>query len=165
MVQQENALKVTTPSDTDLVMARTFIAPRELVFEALTKPEHIVRWFGSREHMLAVCEVDLRVGGTARFVWRFDDGSNMGITWVYKEITPPEQIAFSEAFDDPFREEMGGTTANVFTLDERDGKTTLSYTTTYRSREDRDRARATGMEEGAGETFDRLAELLDVLQR
>jgi uncharacterized protein YndB with AHSA1/START domain len=165
MVQQENALKVTLPSDTEFVMTRTFNAPRELVFDALTKPEHIVRWFGRSQDMFAVCEVDLRVGGTARFVWRFDDGSQMGITWVFKEITPPEQISFSETFDDPYREEMGGTTANVFALEEQDGKTTLTGTTTYKTREERDRARATGMEGGAAEVFDRLEELLEALQR
>jgi uncharacterized protein YndB with AHSA1/START domain len=146
-------------------MTRTFDAPRHLVFEALTKPEHLVRWFGSRQNKLAVCEVDLRPGGKARFVWRFDDGSEMGITHAYREIAPPERIVFTETFDPPYTEEMGGETLNTFSLDERDGKTTFSGATRYKSREDRDRARATGMEEGAAESFELLEELLETLQR
>ncbi len=165
MVEQTSTLKITTPSDITVVMSRSFNAPRQLVFEALTKPEHIVRWFGRKVDDMVVCEVDLQIGGTARFVWRFDDGSEMGITWVFKEIVEPERISFSETFDEPYREEMGGTTANVFALDEQDGVTTFAGTTTYKSREDRDRALATGMGDGASEVFERLAELLDVLQR
>jgi uncharacterized protein YndB with AHSA1/START domain len=165
MVEQKNRLSVTTPTDREFVMTRSFDAPRRLVFDALTKPEHIVRWFGSRQNTLAVCEVDLRVGGSARYVWRFDDGSEMGITDVYREIVPPERIVFVETFDDPYREEMGGETINTLKLEERDGRTTLTATTLYKSREDRDRALATGMEEGAAESFDLLDELLATLNR
>ena len=165
MVEQKNRLSVTTPSELEIVMTRTFDAPRDLIFEALTKPEHLVRWFGSRQDKLAVCEVDLRPGGKARFVWRFGDGSEMGITDTYREIVPPERIVFAETFDDPYREEMGGETINTFKLEERDGKTTLTATTLYKSREDRDRALATGMEEGAAETFDLLDELLATMKR
>ena len=165
MAQTGSTLQVTTPTDHEIVMTRTFDAPRELVFEALTRPQHLVRWFGSRQDKLAVCEVDLRPGGTARFVWRFEDGSEMGITDTYREISPPERIVFTETFDPPFTEEMGGETLNTFRLDERDGRTTFTGTTQYKSREDRDRALATGMEEGAAESFDLLAELLEEVQR
>jgi uncharacterized protein YndB with AHSA1/START domain len=165
MVEQKNRLSVATPTDREFVMTRSFDAPRRLVFGALTKPEHIVRWFGSRQVTLAVCEVDLRVGGSARYVWRFGDDSEMGITDVYREIVPPERIVFAETFDDPYKEEMGGETINTFKLEERDGRTTLTATTLYKSREDRDRALATGMEEGAAESFDLLEELLATLNR
>jgi uncharacterized protein YndB with AHSA1/START domain len=164
MVEQKR-LTVTTPSDREIVMTREFDAPRELVFEALTKPEHLVRWFGRRQDRLAVCEVDLRAGGSARYVWRFEDGSEMGITDVYREITPPERIVFAETFDEPYTGEMGGETLNTLTLEEGEGKTTLTGTTLYKSREDRDRALQTGMEVGAAETFDRLDELLETLKQ
>jgi uncharacterized protein YndB with AHSA1/START domain len=165
MVQQDNALKITSPSDRELAMSRVFKAPRELVWEALTTPEHIERWFGRRQDTLATCEVDLRVGGTARYVWRLGDGGEMGITWVFQEILPPERGIFTETFDEPYKEEMGGETLNTVTLDEHDGQTAVTFTTFYKSREDRDRVLQSGMEEGAAETFDRLAELLETLQR
>ena len=165
MVEQKSALKITSPSDRELAMSRVFNAPRALVWETLTKPEHIVRWFGRRQDTLVTCEVDLRPGGTARYVWRFTDGSEMGITWTFREIVPPERAVFTEAFDEPYKEEMGVETLNTVTLDERDGMTAVTFTTLYKSREDRDRALATGMEAGAAETFDRLAELLETLKR
>jgi uncharacterized protein YndB with AHSA1/START domain len=107
MVQPRSGVTVKTPSDREFVMTRVFDAPRELVFEALTKPEHLVRWFARRQDTLAVCEVDLRVGGSARFVWRFPDGSEMGITDVYREVIPPEKLVFTETFDPPYTDEMG----------------------------------------------------------
>jgi uncharacterized protein YndB with AHSA1/START domain len=165
MVEQKSALEIATPSERELAMSRVFDAPRALVWEALTKPEHIVRWFGRRQDTLAVCEVDLRVGGAARYVWRFGDGSEMAITWVFREVAPPERAAFTETFDEPYKEEMGGDTLVTVTLDERDRKTALTFTTLYKSREDRDRVLQSGMEEGAVETFDRLAELLEALQK
>jgi uncharacterized protein YndB with AHSA1/START domain len=88
----------------------------------------------------------------------------MGITDVYREIVPPERIVFAETFDEPYREVMGGETINTFRLEERDGKTALTATTLYKSREDRDRAVATGMETGAAESFDLLDELLQTLK-
>ena len=163
MVEQQKALSVTFPSDLELTMTRAFDAPRELVFAAFTNPRHLVRWFGRRQDTLAVCEVDLRVGGAARFVWRFEDGSEMGITNVYREIAPPERIVYTETFDAPYDEVMGGETLNTFVLTEADGKSTMAITTAYKSREDRDDALATGMADGANESFDLLAELLEEL--
>src|SRR2546426_12637721 len=87
-------LKVTAQSEREIVMTRDFNAPRRLVFDALTKPELLKRWlgvFGGWE--LAVCEVDLKVGGTYRYVWRrSSDGSEMGVRGVYREIVPPERL-------------------------------------------------------------------------
>ena len=165
MVQQENALKVTTPSDLEIVMTREFDAPRELVFEVFTRPEHLVRWFGRREDKLAVCEVDLRVGGTQRFVWRLSDGSEMGISGVFREIVPPERLVYTETFDAPYKEEMGVETLSTLTLAERGGRTTARWTTLYKSRQDRDRVLQSGMETGVAEGFDRLAELLETMKR
>ena len=92
-------LKLTTPTDREIVMTRVFDAPRALVFEALTTPALLKRWFlGPPGWTLAVCEIDLRVGGAYRYVWRGQKGE-MGLGGIYKEITPPERIVATEAFD------------------------------------------------------------------
>ena len=93
-------LKVTTPTDREIAMTRVFDAPRNLVFEAYTKPELVKRWLGVHAGWsLAVCEIDLRVGGAYRYVWRGPDGTEMGMGGVYREIVPPERIVATETFD------------------------------------------------------------------
>ena len=89
-------LQVTTPSERELVMTRVFDAPRNLVFDALTKPELIRRWYGPRGWSLAVCEIDLRVDGAWRFVSRRPDGKEIGQRGVYREIVRPERIVNTE---------------------------------------------------------------------
>src|SRR5205814_9751268 len=93
-------LKVTTPTDREIVLTRVFDAPRNLVFDAFSKPELLKRWFGPRGWSLVVCEVDLRVGGGFRFVLRGPDGRDMGMRGVYREIVPPERSVHMESFDD-----------------------------------------------------------------
>src|SRR5215831_19119538 len=98
-----NTLKVTTPSDREIMMTRVFDAPRNLVFEALTKPEFLKRWFtGPPGWTLAVCEVALKVGDAYRYVWRGPDGMEMGMGGVLLEISPPERMVASEKFDQPW---------------------------------------------------------------
>jgi uncharacterized protein YndB with AHSA1/START domain len=163
VTQQTNTITFTTPSDRELVTQRTFDAPRQLVFDAWTKPEHLVRWFGGEQGVLAVCEVDLRPGGKTHFVWQLREGGEMGISGEFREIDPPSRIVYTEIFDEPYREQMGGECVNTLILEERDGKTLVTITTVYNSREARDGAIATGMEEGMIETFGRLDELLKTL--
>ncbi len=158
-----NKLKVTTPSDLEIVMTREFDAPRELVFEAHSKPEHLVRWFGLRGESMPVCEVDLRVGGSWRYVLSAPGGIEMGINGVYQEIVPPERIVTTENFEGEFFEAMGAGTVNTMVLEERDGKTTMTVTVRYKTREARDAVLQSPMEQGAGEAFDRLEELLATL--
>jgi uncharacterized protein YndB with AHSA1/START domain len=143
-------------------MTRVFDAPREAVFDAWTKPEHLTRWFGSRTNKMIVCEVDLRVGGAWRFVWRLTEDQEMGIHGEYREIVRPERLVNTEIFEGEYAESMGGEEGglNTLTLEERDGKTTMTLTSLYASKEVRDGVLATGMEEGAAESFDLLAELL-----
>ena len=94
-------LQITTPSDREVAMTRTFDAPRRLVFDAFTKPELIKRWLGVRAGWtMPVCEVDLRVGGTYRYVWRGPKGNDMGMGGVFREIVAPERIVATEKFDD-----------------------------------------------------------------
>jgi len=151
------SLKVTTPSDREVVLTRIFNAPRHLVFEAFTKPELLKRWFGPHGWSLPVCEVDFRVGGGFRFIMRGPDGTEMGMRGTYKEIAPPNQSVHMESFDDFPGSESQVTT--VFT--EKDGKTTMIATVLYPSKEVRDAVIQSGMEHGAAETYDRLAEMLE----
>ena len=155
-----NKLEVTTPSDVEIVMTRQFDAPRQLVFEAHTKPEHMVRWFGLRGESMPVCEIDLRVGGKWRYVLSAPGGIQMGMNGEFQEIVPPERIVTTENFEGEFFEMMGSGTVNTMVLEEHDGKTTMTITVLYRSREARDAVLQTPMEQGAGEAFDRLEELL-----
>src|SRR5260370_8969355 len=99
-MKNTGTLKVTTPTDREIVLTRVFDAPRTLVFDAFSKPELLKRWFGPRGWSLVVCEVDLRVGGTFRFVLRGPDGRDMGMRGVYREIVPPERSVHVESFDD-----------------------------------------------------------------
>ena len=154
---KSNAMTVTTPSDLEIVMTRVFDAPRQKVFDAWTKPELLRQWFGRRGDVLKVCEVDLRVGGGYRFVWQLREGGEMGMGGVYREIDAPGRLVSTESFDD--YAEMGDA-VNTMVLDERDGKTTMSITARYNSKEARDAVIESGMEGGANESFDRLAELL-----
>src|SRR5262249_36470363 len=138
------SLKVTTPTDREIAMTRVFDAPRRLVFDALTKPELLRRWFdGPPGWSLVVCDVDLRVGGSYRFVWRGPDGSEMGMRGVYREIAPPERYVGTETFDQPwYPGEAVGTTVLV----EEGGRTTLTLTVQYESKEIRDAVLQSPME-------------------
>jgi uncharacterized protein YndB with AHSA1/START domain len=154
-MKNTGTLKVTTPTDREIVMTRVFDAPRSMVWEAFSKPELLKRWFGPRGWSLAVCEVDLRVGGGFRFVMRGPDGRDMGMRGDYREIAPPERSVHMESFDDyPGESQVTG----VFV--EQGGKTTLTVTVLYPSREVRDIVIKSGMEHGAAESYDKLAELL-----
>lgn len=151
-------LKVTVVSDCEIMMTRTFDAPRNLVFDAHTKPEHVVHWFGPHGHTLPVCRIDLRPGGAWRYILREPDGREMGMKGVYREIVPPERLVYTEIFDD--FEEIAGESLITTTFVEADGKTTVTSSVVYRSKEVRDAVLQSGMEHGAAETFDRLAEYL-----
>lgn len=155
-MKNTGTLRVTTPTDREIVMVREFNAPRRLVFDAFSKPELLKRWFGPRGWSLEVCEVDFRVGGGFRFVLRGPNGRQMGMRGVYREIAPPERSVHMESFDDyPGESQVTG----VFV--EQAGKTTLTVTVLYESQLVRDAVIKSGMEHGAAESYDRLAELLD----
>ena len=152
-------LQVTTPSEREIVMTRVFDAPRTLVFDAWTKPELLKRWLGVRNGWsFAVCEVDLRVGGAYRFVWRGPDGAEMGMGGVYQEIVTPERLVSTEKFDDPW---YPGEALDTIVLVEEDGRTTATTTVLYESREIRDAVLESGMARGVAESYDVLDELLE----
>jgi uncharacterized protein YndB with AHSA1/START domain len=153
------ATTLTMPSDREIVIERVFNAPRTLVFEAVTKPEHVARWYGPRRLSIVGCEIDLRVGGSWRYVLRDADGNDYGFSGVYREIVPPERIVTTEGF-----EAMPGHEYVVtMTLDEQDGQTKLRSHLLYQNAADRDGHIQSGMEPGMRETMDRLAELLATL--
>lgn len=153
-------LNVTTPTGTEIVLTRVFDAPRHLVFDALTRPELLKRWFGARGWNLVVCEVDLRVGGTWRFVSRGPDGTDMGHGGVYREIVAPARLVYTESYDDQW---YPGESLVSTDLDEQHGTTTLTSTLRYPSQEVRDVALSFPMARGVGEGYDRLAEVLTEL--
>jgi uncharacterized protein YndB with AHSA1/START domain len=154
-MKNTGTLKVSLPTEREVVMTRVFDAPRRLVFDAVTKPELLRRWFGPRGWSLVVCEADLKVGGAWRWVLRGPDGRDMGMRGVYQEITPPERLVSTESFDD-----YPGESLNTLILSEVDGKTTFTITVRYASQEIRDAVIKSGMEHGAAECYDKLAEML-----
>jgi uncharacterized protein YndB with AHSA1/START domain len=149
-------LNVTTPTELELVMTRLFNAPRRLVFDALTKPELIRRWYGPVGWSMIVCEIDLRVDGAWRFVSRRPDGKQIGQRGVYREIVAPERLVNTESWEDWNPGELLVTTILV----EHAGTTTLRTTSLFPSQEVRDMLIKSGMTSGAAETYDKLAACL-----
>ena len=154
-----NATTFTTPSDREIAMTRVFDAPRTLVFDAHTKPEHVTRWMlGPDGWTMPVCEIDLRPGGAWHYVWRKEDGAEMEMRGTYREVVRPERLVTTESWGGDWPE-----TLNTMTLTEEDGRTTLHSTVRYPTTESRDAALRTGMKEGASTSFDRLEEYLATL--
>jgi uncharacterized protein YndB with AHSA1/START domain len=162
MTQPTNTLQVSTPSDREIVLTRVFDAPRELVFEAWTNPEHVRHWWGLRSATMLVCEADVRPGGTWRYVTTGGDGAEVPFTGVYQEISAPERLVYTEVYDvEPFN--SGEPAVNTVTFTEEGGMTLTTVTTVYPTKEVRDFVLGTGMEHGAAESYDRLAEHLKTL--
>ena len=162
MTQSANTLQVSTPSDREIVMSRAFDAPRALVFEAWTRPEHVRHWWGLRSSTMLVCEAEVRPGGSWRYVTTASDGAEVPFTGVYQEVTPPERLVYTEVYDvEPFN--SGDPAVNTVTFTEEGGRTLVTVTTVYPTKEVRDFVLGTGMEHGAAESYDRLAEHLKTL--
>src|SRR5689334_19291636 len=137
--EMPNKLEVALPSDREIRLTRSFDAPRNLVWDAHTKPELVRRWLlGPPGWEMPVCQIDLRVGGKYRYEWEDKKrGVKMGMGGRYREVNKPEKIATTEKFDDDWT--GGETLANqVFT--EKSGRTTSVMTILYASKEARDGA-------------------------
>jgi uncharacterized protein YndB with AHSA1/START domain len=146
----------TTPSDREVGVTRVFDAPRELVWKTYTEPEHLRQWMlGPDGWSMEVCEIDLRPGGAYRFAWRKDDGSELTIAGVHREVEPPERLVSTESWGPEWPEAL-----NTIVFSEEDGRTTLSITVLYPTQEARDAALATGMTDGMAMSLDRLEEVL-----
>ena len=155
-MKNTGTLLVTTPGERAIVLTRVFDAPRSMVFDALTRPELLKRWFGPRGWTLQVCESDLRIGGKWRFALRGPDGREMGMSGIWRELSPSERIVHVEMFDD-----YPGESLVTTVLLERDGKTTMTASAEYESQAVRDAVIRSGMEHGAAESYDKMAELLE----
>ena len=159
----KNSLKISTPTDREIVMTRDFDAPRKLVWDAWTQPELVKRWLGVQGGWtLALCEIDLRVGGRSRYVWRNAEGGSMGLTLICRELIVPEKIVSTERFDEAW---YPGEAVGTLLFVERAGKTTLTQTIRYQSKEVRDMVLKTPMERGVSASYDLLDVVLTSLAR
>jgi uncharacterized protein YndB with AHSA1/START domain len=157
-----DSYKVKPTAEAEIVMTRLFDAPKKLVFEVMTKPEHVKRWWGNlgEGFSVPVCEIDLRPGGKWRFVNKHPEGE-AEFYGEYREISPPDRVVFTEIFA-PFPDSVSVVTS---VLTEEGRKTRLTATVRYPSKEVRDMVLASGMERGAGISYDRLEDLVAELQR
>ncbi|AYY11434.1 ATPase [Actinobacteria bacterium YIM 96077] len=150
-------LSVTTPGEREIVLTRSFDAPRHLVFRALTTPELLKRWLGARGWNLVGCEIDLRVGGRWRFVHRGPDGSEMAHGGVYQEVIEPSRLIYTEMFDNQSYE--GESLITQLLVEER-GMTTLTSSVLYASQEARDTVLQYPMARGVSQSYERLDTVL-----
>ena len=158
MLKNIGRLQLTTPSDREIAMIREFDAPRELVFEAYTTPDLLKRWLGVHNNwVLAVCEIDLRVGGKYRYVWEGPNRMSMGMGGTFTEVKAPDRLVATEKFDDAW---YPGEAVSTLTLVEKNGKTTLTLTILYQSAAARDAVLQSPMEQGVAVGFDTLADVL-----
>jgi uncharacterized protein YndB with AHSA1/START domain len=158
-IAMPNTLTVSTPSDLEIVLTREFDAPRELVFEAVSKAEHLRHWWGQASSTTTVCELDFRAGGSWRFVERDAGGAEWGFHGEIRQIVPPEKIV--QTFE--FEGMPGHVSVETMRLDDLGGRTRMTVTSVFDSVEDRNGMLQSGMEQGAGESYDRLEAYLRTL--
>jgi uncharacterized protein YndB with AHSA1/START domain len=154
VAKNSSKLTVTLPSEREITLMREFDAPRELLFEAFTKPEHVAQWWGQKDSTLVVCDMDFRPGGAWRFVERAADGNEYGFRGQIREIARPERIV--QTFE--WEGLPGHISVETMVLEDLGGRTRLTVTSAFDSVQDRDGMLQSGMEKGAGESYDRLAE-------
>ena len=154
VARNSSTLTVTLPSEREITLTREFDAPRELLFEAFSKPEHVAQWWGQKGSTLVACDMDFRPGGAWRFVERAADGNEYGFRGQIREIVPPERIV--QTFE--FEGMPGHISVETMVLEDLGGRTRLTVTSAFDSVQDRDGMLQSGMEKGAGESYDRLAE-------
>ena len=153
-----HSFTVTTPTDREIVIARSFAASRQLVFEAFTTPDLVRRWLlGPDGWTMPVCEIDLHVGGAYRYVWRKPGVADMGLGGVFLEIERPAKLVNTEKFDDAW---YPGEAVNTTVFAPKGAATEVTITVRYESKEARDIASRSGMERGMAAGFDRLEELI-----
>jgi uncharacterized protein YndB with AHSA1/START domain len=151
---------VIEPGRQDIVIRRTFDAPREVVFKAITDPSLIPNWWGPSRYATDVDVMEVRPGGRWRFINRTDDGMEFGFHGVYHDVIAPERV--TQTFE--FEGAPGHVTLDTATLEEVDGKTVFISTSVFQSVQDRDAMVSSGMESGARETYDRLAKVIESLR-
>lgn len=153
-------LEVAAVGEMEIRMQRLFDAPRENVFRAFTEPDLIKQWlYGPEGHSLPICEIDLQVGGSLRYVWRLEDGKEMGLSGRFLEIVPPERIVHTELFDEDW---TGGETVVTTEFLEQGAQTLVTMTVRYSSPKVRETVLNMGMADGVAQSYDRLDGLLQL---
>jgi uncharacterized protein YndB with AHSA1/START domain len=159
VAKSKSAYQVSLPSDREIVMRRVFAAPRELVFKAHVDPALIQQWWGPRAYTTIVDKLDARQGGAWRFIQRRADGSEEVFHGEFRELVPPERFTWTFEWDGM----PGHVGLETYTFEEHAGQTTLTATSFFNTRDERDGVIASGMEGGANESADRLEDLFDRL--
>lgn len=151
------ALEVTTPSDREIRVSRTFDAPAELVFDCHTKPEYVQKWLlGPPGWSMPICEIDLKVGGRYRYVWRSEnDGNEFGVKGEFREISRPQRLVHSESMDG-----MPGEALCTSTFMQSGTQTLFTMTMRFDSQQARDQALQSGMTDGMSMSYDRMQEFI-----
>ena len=146
---------VTLPSDTQVLITRDFNAPRHLVYKAYTTPELVRRWWAGRRGQMTVAEIDLRVGGTWRFVMTSSEGMEIAFHGTYREFVADERLVHTEVFEAM----PDGEVLNTITFAEADGRTTMTVVVDCGTQEIRDGMMASGMEVGMQEAYDLIEQI------
>lgn len=155
---QKGSLQITTPSDREIRITRSFDAPRAMVWDAYTRPELVRRWLGQMPGWSwAVCEMDVREGGSYRWVWRGPEGAELAVGGVYREVVPGERLVTTERYDQQWYE---GEAVGTVEFTERDGRTTLVTTLRYASKDVRDAVLQSPATQGMEAGYRVLDELL-----
>lgn len=155
-------------ADREIVITRTFDAPRQLVWQAWTQPEHVAQWWGPRGFKTRVTELDLRPGGVWRYVMIGQDGTEYPVKGVFREVVPYERIVTSDEFDEGFEHPAaGGLPQGIVltaTLDDLGDKTRLTLSIAHPTSEDRRQHEKMGVVAGWNSSFECLDEYLSQLQ-
>jgi len=151
-----SAVTVTLPTDEQILITREFDAPRRLVFKAYTTPELVRRWFHANRGEMTVCDIDLRVGGSWRYVMIANGGFEFGFHGEYREIVPDERLVSTEVYEGA----PDAPALDTVTFTEVDGRTMLSILVQHSSRENRDAHINSGMEDGLQDAMSLLAAVL-----
>ncbi len=154
-VTSSGTATVTLPTDEQILITREFDAPKHLVYDAYTTPELVRRWWSGRRGEMTIAEIDLRVGGTWRYVMVASAGFEVAFHGEYREIVPNERIVSTEVYEAA----PDGEALNTLTLTEVDGRTTLTVLVQHSSKEDRDGHVNSGMEAGMQESMDALEQV------
>ena len=156
--------EVTLPSDRDVRVTRTFDAPRQLVWDAHTRPELVRRWQGYAGWDMPVCDMDVRVGGNYKWQWKNrDDGTQFGFFGTFSEVDAPSTLVHAQYFDSgntDFTMPAGDPCIVSLELGEQNGVTTLVCNLTFASKEARDDAVSTGMTDGMEHSYTRLDDMV-----
>jgi len=160
-VTSSGTATVTLPTEEQILITREFDAPKHLVYKAWTTPELVKRWWNAKRGEVTIAEIDLRVGGTWRYVMVADGGVEVGFHGEYREVVPDERIVSTEVYEGMPQPEDGPElgTLNTATFTEADGRTTLTVLVEAPSREIRDAIIDSGMEAGMQDAMDLLEQV------